>query len=102
MSLGITHFSAGASFTSVFILLVGWNVIYPFSIAILGGVWAMIPDMAKLHPIFKWLHDPFWTNIFWGHWLLDKLDPDTARVGAVFVGFLLITVMMFWGIGLAR
>lgn len=98
MSMGIGHFAAGAS--------VGLAVIHSLSpsvrrkvnnfgvLAIITGTWAMIPDIAKLIPSLKGLHDTEWANLFFLHKLLDVVDKqDSVWVSAGFVGLMLIIAL---------
>ncbi|WP_331233497.1 hypothetical protein [Natronorarus salvus] len=97
MSQGITHFSVGAAATAVLVTLLP-PCPYSRTLVLLGGVWALIPDAAKLvpHPLLRRFHRCLWADLFWFHRTLDRLDEeDSARIGALSLSVLLtITALL--------
>ena len=92
MSQGITHFSVGASATALIVAL-GPPRPYPRTLVLLGGVWALVPDAAKLlpHPLLRRFHRSVCADLFWFHRTLDRLDEDdSARVGALSLSVLVV------------
>lgn len=66
---------------------------YPRSIAVLGGVWAMVPDVHWVAPVYaaepKAAHGSVLADLFWFHRTLDRLDPtDSKAVAAVLLALL--------------
>lgn len=97
MSQGITHFAVGATVTILAAALVVPDVRYPRTWSIVGGGWAMVPDASKLYASGGTLsfHDSIWANAFWGHRLLDRLDPgDSTAWASVAVAALLGATML--------
>ena len=101
MSMAIGHFAAGAS-TSLFVLQLLPPRIrrkvrqYGF-VAILAGLWAMIPDLSKFTTRLQSLHDSIWANLFFFHELMDRLDvSDGIWVSAAFVGLMIVLMITLW------
>jgi hypothetical protein len=92
MSQGITHFSVGATATAFLVTLLP-SCPYPRTLVLLGGVWALVPDVAKLlpHPLLQRFHRSVWADLFWFHRTLDRFDEeDSARVGALSLSVLVV------------
>jgi hypothetical protein len=98
MSMGIGHFAAGAG-AAYFVL----NLLPPKirrkvpdygSLAIMAGLWAMIPDLSKFSSRLNDLHDSFWSNLFFLHNLMDRLDVnDSVWISAIVVGFMIVMML---------
>ena len=80
MSIALTHFLVGAT---IFIWLTTFGrecddhdgLVW----ALMGGIWAMIPDLAKFWPEFQPVHDQFIISSTFGlHGLLDVADPTDS------------------------
>ena len=100
MSMAIGHFGLGAGATNLIFLLIRRQKVRvenEGSIGIAGGIWAMIPDVGKLIPALRLLHDGWWTDIFWLHRFQDHvIDPtDDPWISAGLFGFWLITHAVF-------
>jgi hypothetical protein len=82
MSQGVTHFAVGATVTVLVVTFLIPQVRYPRSLAIVGGLWAMVPDASKLYDSSETLafHDSVWAELFWAHRSLDRLDPADSTV----------------------
>lgn len=96
MSLGITHFAVGAAGTAIIIAIAAPTIRYRGTLIVLGGVWALIPDVGKLyaHPTLLTFHDSRFADLFWFHRTMDLYDPtDSVYVATVMV-FVLIVVMV--------
>lgn len=97
MSQGITHFAVGAAITILVVTLVVPDVRYPRTWTIVGGGWALVPDGSKLYASEGTLafHDSIWADVFWGHRLLDGLDPgdSTLWASAAIAAFLAATML---------
>lgn len=95
MSQGITHFAVGATATAFAAALVP-AVRYPRTMILAGGVWAMVPDAAKLvdRPCLRSFHRSRLADTFWLHRTLDRLDrSDSSRVAAVALAVFLVTAL---------
>ncbi|SFG70569.1 hypothetical protein SAMN04488063_2725 [Halopelagius inordinatus] len=99
MSLAITHFVVGASATVLVVTFFLPRIRFPRTLMVLGGLWAMIPDLNKGVPaqfgFVDAIHDSSWANVFWAHRFLDVTDPtDTtqAAVGALALFFVVSLV----------
>lgn len=84
MSQGVTHFAVGATATVLVVTFLLPAVRYPRSWAVVGGLWAMLPDASKLvdAPWTLAFHDSIWADLFWAHGTLDRLDPGDSTVWA--------------------
>lgn len=100
--LEIAHFSVGAGLTTLLITLGPGSVRNPRTTMVLGGLWAMLPDIHWVLPIFDALiltiHSSVVANIFWFHPALDALDPGDSMTTAalVFTGFLTAVAFGEW------
>lgn len=91
MSIALAHFAVGASLATVAVLYFIPELPYERVVILLSGVWAMIPDVAKLGlgspRQATVLFDSVWANVFWFHQRLDVIDAtDSVRFAAVAVG----------------
>ena len=97
MSLGIGHFAVGAAGGLAVLLVTGLHrkTTQDGAIAILSGLWAMIPDVGILLPgVGPTDHTPL-ANLFWFHYFLDThAFTDSAAGSAVMVA--LLVVMVGW------
>jgi hypothetical protein len=93
VSLGVTHFAVGATFTTLLVTLFVPNVAYPRVWTLLGGGWGMVPDIGKVysHPAVSAFHSSQWADVFWFHRTLDVADAsDSALVGAVAIAVFIV------------
>lgn len=101
MSMAIGHFAAGASATFVVFHLLPPCVRrkvgqYGF-VAILAGLWAMVPDLAQFTARLQSLHDSIWANLFFFHELMDRLDVhDSIWVSGALVGLMIVLMVTLW------
>jgi hypothetical protein len=99
MSLALAHFAVGAAVTTLLVTFLVPTVRYPRTLALVGGGWAMLPDLHQVSPVavapLRAFHGSPWADLFWFHRTLDRLDPtDSALLAALFVGgFLLVTAV---------
>ena len=95
MSLGIGHFAVGAAGALLLLLVTGLHrrTHQDGAIAILSGLWAMLPDLGLVVPgVGKTDGTPL-ANLFWFHYYLDTHPfTDSAAGSAVFVGVLVVAV----------
>jgi len=68
MSMAIGHFAVGASFTMVMLHMLPLHVRLKMTIArgfivILGGLWAMLPDLGQFSNLMHYFNDNYWTKI---------------------------------------
>ena len=68
MSMAIGHFAVGTSGTMVMFHLLPLRIRLKMRIAqvflvILGGMWAMFPDVAQFTNILRYVNDNYWTKI---------------------------------------
>lgn len=102
MSLAITHFAFGAGMTVIVVTLLLPPVRYPRTLMVLGGVWAMVPDLNKFVPVrlADVVHDGAWANLFWAHGFLDATDPaDTTHAAVVALAFFFVASLVAEGAG---
>jgi len=84
MSLAITHFMYGASVGLAVMLWIRPTADPRLPITV-GGLWAMVPDIAKFIPGVSWLHDsPILASLFGLHYLFDLGDPNDSIWLALF------------------
>lgn len=99
MSIALGHFAVGATMTTLLVTYLVPTVRYPRTITLVGGVWAMVPDVHWVSPVARGplydLHFSPWADLFWFHRTLDGLDPgDSKTVAAVLLaGYGLATVL---------
>lgn len=99
MSLAITHFVFGALCATFLLAYLPIRTRYGFTVAIVSGIWAMMPDFWRVAPVGERLFREFghsvYGNIFWIHPLLDELDrTDSHYVGAAMVGVYLVVSLV--------
>lgn len=95
MSLALGHFAVGAAGTTVLLALLPIRVPFERTLVLLGGVWAMVPDIYKLAPTYtEWIlviHDGVAGNFFWFHRILDVIDPSDLNTGVALAVLLWLT-----------
>ncbi|WP_255197380.1 hypothetical protein [Halorarius litoreus] len=99
MSLAIAHFAFGAAITVLVVTYLVPGVRYPRLVALLGGVWAMVPDVHWVSPVaaaqLKAIHGSPVVDVFFLHHTLDALDAgDSKVVGAALVGLLVVATAL--------
>lgn len=110
MTLPIGHFAFGAMVTALFLIASGYHrrIGRDIFVSVLGGVWALVPDMSAVIPELRVLHETIVSNIFMFHGILDYYQGPAVAfdivlsmvfvVGMV-VSFLLIVVIEHDSIG---
>lgn len=97
MSLGIGHFAVGATGAIVLLLATGLyrRTTQNGAIAILSGMWAMLPDLDILLSAFEDAdHSPL-ADLFWFHHTLDgNAFTDGPAGSAAFVAMLFGAVLL--------
>jgi hypothetical protein len=98
MSFAIGHFALGATVTALVVTYLLPKLPYPRTVVVLGGVWALLPDAAKLvptNPDLVAFHGSLWADVFWFHRTLDRVDAtDSPRLSALLVAvFVLVTFL---------
>jgi len=102
MSMALTHFSIGAIISLLIFRAIDYRsdrvgindyLRYDIIVAIIGGLWALIPDNRVLHGGIEELFGFMLCNIFFLHCLLDELDSkDSYIVSLISFGLLLLTI----------
>ena len=86
MSMALAHFTLGAAATTVLVTVFVPVVWYPRTVVLIGGVWAILPDVHWVSPVagrqLYALHSSPWANVFWFHRTLDRVDPTDAKAFA--------------------
>jgi hypothetical protein len=85
MSMAIGHFAFGFTATVVILVATGLHrrLRRPFLIGVVGGLWAMVPDVGEFLPGNPPLDHTPWVNIFWFHYLLDTNEFADGLSGSV-------------------
>ncbi|RDI69615.1 hypothetical protein [Halopelagius longus] len=104
MSLAITHFVVGATATMLVVIFFLPRVRFPRTLMVLGGLWAMIPDLNKVVPselgFVDAVHDSAWANVFWAHHFLDTVDPsDTTKAAVLALAVFFLVSLVAEGVG---
>ena len=91
MSQALAHFAIGAMRMTLLLALAPVRVRFKQTLILLGGIWALLPDIYQLAPTYTtWMeviHDSTAGNLFWLHWMFDLHDPtDSDFVVALAVG----------------
>ncbi|MFB6189287.1 MAG: hypothetical protein ABEI57_05340 [Halapricum sp.] len=97
--MAIAHFAFGSALTILALTYLVPNVPYPRVLALLGGIWAMIPDAHWISPVFESqldaLHGSAWANVFWFHRALDRTDTtDSKTVAVAFLAVLVVATVL--------
>ena len=95
MSLGIGHFAAGAAGALVLLMVTGLHkkTAQDGAIAIVSGLWAMLPDMGLVIPGVGRTDGTPLANLFWFHYYLDTHSfTDSTTGSAVLVGALVVAL----------
>lgn len=86
MSQALAHFALGAAGTTVVVSLLQGPLPFKRTLVLLGGVWAMVPDIYWIAPTYtepiRAIHDTALANLFWFHRTFDVLDPHDTNIGA--------------------
>ena len=93
MSLALAHFAVGATGTTLLLAPLPVRVRCERTLILLGGIWALLPDIYKLAPIHELapvaaermhaIHGSAVANLFWFHRALDVRDPTDAYLVTV-------------------
>ena len=81
MSMAIGHFAVGASCTMVMLHMLPLRIRLKMTIArgfivILGGLWAMLPDLKQFSNLLHYFNDNYWTKIN----LFHQITPPDLTV----------------------
>ncbi|WP_135304757.1 hypothetical protein [Haloarcula amylovorans] len=96
MSMALGHFAFGAAMTTLLITVLVPTVRYPRTLFLVGGGWAMLPDLHWVSPVFtqqlRSIHQTSpWVDLFWFHRTLDQVDASDSK--AVAAGFLVLFIL---------
>jgi hypothetical protein len=99
MSIALGHFAFGSAMTVLVVAYLVPDVPYPRLVALLGGGWAMVPDVSWISPVFaaelRQYHDTWIADVFWLHGTMDALDPSDSNVAAAaMVAFLIVATAL--------
>lgn len=99
MSQALTHFAVGATVTVLVVTYLIPDVPYPRVVSLLGGVWAMLPDVHWLAPVgrstLKAFHRSPYADVFFFHHALDVRDrTDSNAVAAVALSALILATAL--------
>jgi len=101
--MAIAHFAVGAATTTLLIAFVIPTIDYQRTLILIGGGWALLPDIHWVTPIaateIHRFHDGSpWIDLFWFHRFMDQVDPMNDRaIAAVCLALLCIaTVIADW------
>ena len=99
MSMAITHFAVGGALTAVVALYLLPPSRYARTSVLFGGLWAMVPDVHWVTPVFATelygFHSSVFANVFWFHETLDVIDPtDSREVAALALGLFVFAVVV--------
>lgn len=101
MSLAITHFVIGAGLTALLVHLAFPWVRYRQTWIILGGIWALVPDLHYISPVFTdelaGIKSTVFGDVFWFHAFLDglyKTDNSRELAGVTIAFFLVVTFLL--------
>lgn len=99
MSLAITHFAVGGTLTTLVLLYLLPPTRYARSLVLVGGLWAMVPDVHRISPVFatqlRAFHGSTIADAFWLHRTLDAVDPgDSTLVATVALGTFTATAVV--------
>ncbi len=83
MSMAIAHFAVGAMATALLLTLVAPRLLHSPTVLVGGGIWGMVPDVHWVLPtgsaLVRSFHQSTWSNVFWLHHYLDRIDPGNSR-----------------------
>ena len=95
MSLGIGHFAVGAAGGLAILLLTGFHrkTTQDGVVAILSGLWAMIPDLGLVVPGVGSTDGTPLANVFWFHHFLDTHSFTDSTTGSAALVALLVVAL---------
>ncbi|MFB6131348.1 MAG: hypothetical protein ABEJ28_11070 [Salinigranum sp.] len=98
MSMAIGHFAVGVTGTLLLLRVTGVHVprVDDGIVSILGGLWAMLPDVGTVLGVGELDHTQL-ANLCWFHYFLDVHEFTDGRTGSA----LLVAVMAVTVVGLA-
>lgn len=94
--MAIAHFAVGTMATALLLALAAPRLLHSPTVLVAGGVWAMVPDVHHVLPtgseLVRSFHMSVWSNAFWFHHYLDRIDPENSRpfAGALVLGLLVV------------
>lgn len=100
MSIAIGHFAFGAAMTTLLVTFLLPTIRYPRTVILAGGGWAMLPDFHQVSPVaaeqLRGIHqNSVWTDVFWLHRSMDRLDPaDSNSVAAAVLAGLIVATLV--------
>ena len=100
MSAALAHFAFGAALTTLLITFFVPNIRYPRTWLLAGGGWAMLPDLHWVSPLYtqqlRAFHEhSVWTDFFWLHRTLDRVDPtDSNSIAAALLAVFILTTVI--------
>lgn len=100
MSLALTHFALGAGLMQLVLAVVSPSIRYRESLVVLSGVWALVPDLHYVSPVFRGplsaIKHTALGNLFWFHAALDaaRQGEGTRQGAALALGFLLVSTAL--------
>lgn len=99
MTFAIGHFAFGAGMAALMIAFLLPQVELPRTIIVVGGAWAMLPDMNKVsgHWIGDVVNNGHVGDVFWLHYSIDTYvdTGDTWIVSAGFFVFFIVSIMVY-------
>lgn len=99
MSMALAHFAFGSGMTVLVLAYLLPRVTYPRLVGLLGGGWAMLPDLYWVSPVYtaelRSVHGSRFTDVFWLHRTMDTLDStDASAVAAAMLAFLIVATAL--------
>lgn len=99
MSLPITHFAIGATLTLLVLWIVAPTYPYRGTLAVGGGIWALVPDVHYISPVYtaelESIKHSYVGDLFWFHRSLDSLvrGRGSRVVAGLAIATLLVVVL---------
>lgn len=98
MSVAIAHFAIGATISLILFRLGSKTenyIQFDIIVAIVGGLWAMIPDIPELFNMMGHVFQGPLSDIFFFHYTLDKADIlDSVTIPSLLIMLLILIVLV--------
>lgn len=96
MSLAMTHFAIGAGLMQLALLALDPSVRYRESLIVASGLWALVPDLHYVVPVFNeqlsQIKASILGNLFWFHAALDSFRQGRGTRGEAALALLFLVV----------
>jgi hypothetical protein len=106
MAQAIGHFAFGVGATYLLVVVTGRPATPDtrWLLGLVGGLWALLPDIHWFLPFGRAFHRSRWSTLFWFHHQLDLVATrDNARLLSIpLLGFMFVAATALWWVNSNR